>query len=153
VPSAAARMREERVDRLKFLLVDDNDGFRARVKEFLTTRFDTALVEEASNGRQAVSKARAFRPAIVLMDIKMTGESGLDTTRRLKAALPDTQVIVVSRFDLHEYRQAAQACGACGYVVKRKLVEELCPAISDALSGEGCTRANARDVTRATGKG
>jgi len=121
----------------KVLIVDDNAGYRRRIEEFLAVEPDIQVVGEASDGREAVEKAIALEPDVVLMDVRMAGLNGLSATRQIKEKLPEVRIIILSRFDLQEYRDAALASGASGYVVKRALLDDLLPAIRAVSSGGG----------------
>jgi len=125
------------VQAIRVLIVDDSVGFRWRLKEFLAPEPDIRIVGEAGDGRGAIEKAIAREPDVVLMDVGMPGMNGLEATRRLAAVRPDVRVIILSRFDVQEYRDAAQACGASCYVAKRALVDELLPAIRRATRTNG----------------
>lgn len=117
---------------IRTLIVDDNADFRRRLKEFLASEPDIEVVGEAADGQDAILKARELKPDVVLMDVRMPGTNGLDATRQLKDEMPEVKVIMLSRFDLQEYREAAKASGASGYVIKKSLIEELLPAIRGA---------------------
>jgi DNA-binding NarL/FixJ family response regulator len=119
----------------KVLIVDDNADFRRRLKEFVAAEPDIEVVGEAIDGQEAVSKATALAPDVVLMDVRMAGTNGLAATRQIKDRLPQVRIIILSRFDVQEYRDAAQASGASGYIVKRALVAELLPAIRAVSPG------------------
>ena len=121
---------------IRVLVVDDNGGFRQRIKEFLASEPDIEVVGEAADGEQAILKAKELQPDVVLMDVRMPGTNGLDATRELKDEMPEVKVIMLSRFDVEEYREAARARGASGYVVKQSLIEELLPAIRRVMSEE-----------------
>jgi DNA-binding NarL/FixJ family response regulator len=114
---------------IKILIVDDNRLSRVRVLAFLAAYPEVMVVGEAEDGQAVLKKAKELNPDIVLMDVKMGGMNGLDATRKLKMELPDIQVIILSRYDLEAYRNAAEALGASAYVTKRTLVDELLPAI------------------------
>ncbi len=114
---------------IRTLIVDDNAGFRRRVKEFLASEPDIEVIGEAADGREAILKARELQPDLVLMDVRMPGINGLEATRQLKDEMPKLKVIILTIYDLQEYREAALASGASGYVVKKNLVQELLPAI------------------------
>jgi len=79
-----------------------------------------------------MDKAVELEPDVVLMDVRMPVMNGLEAARRLAAVRRKVRVIVLSRFDVQEYRDAAQARGASGYVAERALVDELLPAIRSA---------------------
>jgi DNA-binding NarL/FixJ family response regulator len=124
------------VQATRVLIVDDNAGFRRRIKGFLASAPDIEVVGEAGDGQEALSKAAALEPDVVLMDVRMCGTNGLEATRRLREALPEIHVIMLSRFDLQEYKDAAMARGASAYVAKKALVDELLPAIRRSIESE-----------------
>jgi DNA-binding NarL/FixJ family response regulator len=111
------------------LIVDDDASFRRRVKEFLASEPDIEVVGEAADGQEGIFKARELQPDVVLMDVRMPGTNGISATRQLKDEMPELKVIVLTIYDLEEYREAAKASGASGYVIKKSLIEELVPAI------------------------
>lgn len=118
---------------IRILVADDDASFRQHLKTFLEAESDMVVIGEADNGMEAVAKAVQLAPDVVLMDVRMEGLNGLDTTRFLKIALPAMCVVVLSRYDLQEYRDAATSSGASGYVVKRALFTDLLPAIRQAM--------------------
>jgi DNA-binding response OmpR family regulator len=85
------------------------------------------------------------------MDVSMPGISGIDATRQLKDEMPEVKVIVLTIFDLQEYREAAMASGASGYVIKKSLMEELLPAIKRALAQDSAAWARAKEELNITG--
>ncbi len=118
---------------IRTLIVDDNAGFRRRLKEFLADEPDIEVVGQAADGQAAILKARELQPEVVVMDVTMPGMNGIDATRQLKDEMPELKVIILSLLNVQEYREAARAGGASGYVVKTSLIEELLPAIRGAL--------------------
>ena len=121
------------METIRTLIVDDNAGFRRRLKEFLASEPDIEVIGEAGNAQEAILKARELQPDLVLMDVSMPGTNGIDATRQLKDEMPEVKVIMVSLFDSRQYREAALASGASGYVTKKSLIEELMPAIRGAF--------------------
>ncbi len=119
---------------VRTLIVDDNAGFRRGVKILLAYEPDIVVIGEAADGQEAILKARELKPDLVLMDVRMPGISGIDATRQLKEEIPELKVIVLTIFDLEEYREAAMASGANGYVAKKSLIEELVPAIRGGMT-------------------
>ena len=115
------------------LIVDDDAGFRQRVKQLLASEPDIEIIGEAADGREAILRAGELEPDLVLMDVRMPGMNGVDATRQLKAEMPQLKVIMLTIFDLQEYREAAKASGASGYVIKKSLIQDLVPAIRDAF--------------------
>jgi DNA-binding NarL/FixJ family response regulator len=118
---------------IKILIVDDSPPFRESLKAFLTAHPEVDVVGETGDGLTALRKARELKPDVVLMDINMEGMNGFNATERLKEKLPDIKVIILSMYDLEQYREAAEAKGASAYVTKRALVGELLPAIQRAV--------------------
>ncbi len=118
---------------IRTLIVDDNASFRRRVKELLDVELGNGVIEEAGNGRDAIARARTFRPDLVLMDVRMPDMNGISATRQLADEMPDVKIIILTTFDLQEYREAAATCGASGYVIKRALLEDLIPAVRQSL--------------------
>ena len=115
------------------LIVDDDGSFRRRVKGLLASERDIEVIGEAADGQEAILKARELEPDLVLMDVRMPGMNGVNATRQLKNEMPELKVLILTIFDLQEYREAAMASGASGYVIKKSLIEELMPAIRDVL--------------------
>jgi DNA-binding NarL/FixJ family response regulator len=122
---------------IKTLIVDDNPGFLKRVRDFLTTSEHLEVIGEASDGEEAVSKALDLKPDMVLMDVRMGGMNGLNATQQIKDELPEVAIIILSKYDLHEYREGAKIRGANGYVVKMNMVEELLPTIRRVMLDQG----------------
>jgi DNA-binding NarL/FixJ family response regulator len=122
--------REESMTRIaKILIVDDDAVFRKRVRGLLASEPDVEIVGEAADGEEAILKARELEPSLVLMDLRMPGMNGLEAMQRIKDEAPDVSIIILTMFDLEEYKDAAMASGASGFVIKKALVEDLIPAI------------------------
>jgi len=122
---------------IKILIVDDNPSFRKRVNDFLVSQEGYRVIGQASNGEEAISQALELNPDLVLMDVRMGGMNGLSATQRLKDEMPEIAIIILSKYDLHEYREAARIRGANGYVVKMNLVEDLLPTIQRVMDDQG----------------
>ena len=118
---------------IRALIVDDDASFRRRVKEVLASEPDIEVVGEASDGQEAIHKARELEPDLVLMDVRMPGTNGISATRQLKNEMPALKVIMLSILDVQEYRDAAMASGASGYVIKKSLITELVPTIKSVF--------------------
>ena len=117
----------------KVLIVEDNSTFRQMLKEILYTRFPTMEIAEEPDGSELFSKLDAFHPNIVFMDIRLPGENGLELTKKIKMNYPDIIVVILTNYDLPEYRQAALQSKADHFVMKDSptqtflaLVESLC---------------------------
>lgn len=103
---------------LRVLIVDDQESYRsaARLVVELADGFD--IVGESESGEDAIADVYAFRPDVVLMDVKMPGIDGLEATRRITAAHPDVRVIVLSTYDAGDYERAALEAGAVAFISK-----------------------------------
>ncbi len=103
---------------LRALIVEDSIPFRTVVKNELLFQFPSTEVVEAGSGEEALEKLGSRPMDLVFMDIGLPGQSGLEVTKRIKADHPDMPIIVVSSYDLPEYREAAIQCGASCFVNK-----------------------------------
>jgi DNA-binding NarL/FixJ family response regulator len=119
---------------INILIVDDNPDFCERVRDFLAVDPGINVIGEANDGNEAISKALELKPDLVLMDVRMAGMNGLNATQQLKDEYPQMAIIILSTYDLHEYREAARIRGASGYVVKMNMAEELLPTIQRAMA-------------------
>jgi DNA-binding NarL/FixJ family response regulator len=116
------------------LIVDDNAEFRGRVRSLISSEKEIQVIGEAGDGEQAVLEAARLHPDIVLMDVRMPGMNGLEAARRITGESSGTQVIILSQYDIDEYKQAAIESGARDYVVKKSMVHRLIPAMRAAVS-------------------
>ncbi|MGW6538288.1 response regulator [Streptomyces sp. NPDC055051] len=132
---------------IKVLLADDQALVRAGFRSLLGRAKDIEVVGEAGTGDEAVRTARALRPDVVLMDIRMPGTDGLTATRTLvdDPALTGCRVIVLTTFETDEYVFAALRAGASGFLTKEIEPDDLRQAVravaaGDALLSPGATR-------------
>jgi DNA-binding NarL/FixJ family response regulator len=114
----SARSKENSVARFKTLIVEDNDTFRQLLVESLNARFPAMIIGEASAGQEVIPKVETFFPDLIFMDIKIPQENGLSLTCKIKADYPETVVIILTSFDLPEYREAAYTRGANYFLAK-----------------------------------
>jgi DNA-binding NarL/FixJ family response regulator len=121
---------------IRVLVADDQSMVRAGFRMLLGGEKDIEVVAEASNGLEAVEKAVRYRPAVILMDIRMPELDGLQATRRILAADPSARVLVLTTFDLDEYVYEALRAGASGFVLKDDSPEQLIAAIRTVAAGE-----------------
>ena len=121
---------------IRVLLADDHEVVRRGFGLVLGTQPDIEVVGEASNGREALERARSLRPDLVLMDVTMPVMDGLEATRRLKAEMPGVCVLMFTSHEEPEYLLEAIEAGAAGYVLKGAPVSRLIGAIRRALGGE-----------------
>ncbi len=120
----------------KILLVEDHMPFRKSLRDVLHAHFPGAAIVEASDGEEALAQIDGHPPNVVVMDIRLPGESGLSLTKRIKDQYPQVAVIILTNYDMPEYRQAAIACKADHYFLKDKLGTELVATIASLLGGQ-----------------
>ena len=104
--------------RLKILLVEDNVSFRRVLRQGLHEFFPCVIIGEAGDGEEALRKIETLLPSLIFMDIDLPGEDGLELTRKIKATHPETPIIILTSYDLPEYRQLAYERGANNFLVK-----------------------------------
>ena len=104
------------MEKIKVLLVDDNEVVREGLKSILEPQADIQVVGEAVDGLDAVVKAEKLRPEVILMDAQMPGIDGTEATRRIKQSLPDVKVLFLTVYG--EYVGGALAAGASWYLTK-----------------------------------
>ena len=118
---------------LQTLLVEDNAPFRQSLREMLCEQFPSMDVEEAENGEEALAKIETFSPHVVFMDIKLPGQSGLEVTREIKARYSGIRVIILTSYDLPEYREAAKNYGADYFLSKASSSREEILALVESI--------------------
>ena len=116
--------------------LSDNTLLRSSLAKLIGRWRSEAVIEEASNGREAVEKALQLRPDIILMDIRMPECDGIEATRLIKAELPDTKIIMLTMSEEEEDLFEAISGGAHGYLLKSMRPDELFEMLEGALSGE-----------------
>ena len=121
---------------LRVLLADDHALFREGLATFLAYRDDVTVVGQASDGTEAVELATKLVPDVVLMDIDMPGLDGIEATRRIRQALPDVRVVMLTVHDDHDLLFEAVRAGAQGYLLKHVRPEELVEQLHGLARGE-----------------
>jgi DNA-binding NarL/FixJ family response regulator len=124
---------------IKVLLVDDNAIILQQIKELIATEPGLEVIGEVRDGLEVITKARELKPHLVLMDVKLPGQNGLEATRQLRTEMPELKVIMLTLFDVSIYRDAALANGAGDYVIKKKMRKELLPAIQRVMQTDCAT--------------
>jgi DNA-binding NarL/FixJ family response regulator len=120
----------------RVLIADDDDLMRAGLVELLSGEPEIEIVAEAATGRQAVGRARRLGPDVVLMDVRMPDLNGIQATRELTRAAPDTKVLILTTFEQDDYIFGALRAGASGFLLKRSRPEELIAAVHTIARGE-----------------
>jgi len=121
---------------IRVLLVDDHAMVRRGMRDFLSLHDDIEVVGEAADGAAGVEQAKVLRPDIVVMDLMMPNLDGIEATGRIKAVLPDVEVIALTSFIEESRVVAAIEAGASGFLLKDAEADELAAAIRSAAAGE-----------------
>lgn len=121
---------------IRVVVADDQPVIRSALCALIASAEDLEVVAEASDGLAAVSAARAHRPDVVIMDIRMPRMDGLEATRAIRTQVPNAHVIVLTTYDLDEYVFAAVRAGASGYLLKDGDADELFRAVRGCVQGE-----------------
>ena len=120
---------------IRVVLVDDHAVVRSGLRMLLDAEEDVEVVGEAGNAKDAVFRARALKPDVILLDVVMPGESGVEVLPTLLKESPDTKVLVLSMQDDPSYVREAFAAGASGYVLKEAADEEVVSAVREIAGG------------------
>ena len=124
------------MSKTRVLLVDDHTIVRLGLKTLIGDQPNLEVVGEAGTATEAVRAAERLRPDVVLMDIRMPGEGGLEATRQITARFPQTKVVMLTSYADDELVVQAIRAGAAGYVLKQLDNAELLRAIEAAARGE-----------------
>jgi two-component system, NarL family, invasion response regulator UvrY len=109
---------------VRVLIVDDLEPFRRAARAVVEATADFEVVGEAASGEASIEAAESLRPDIVLMDVNLPGVSGIEATRRIRAASPEVMVLLMSTREAQEFAGKAAECGAAGYLSKSSLTPE-----------------------------
>ena len=118
------------------LIVEDHDAVRRSLRDWLEVEFPQCRVIEAASGEEAIALIRIESPRLVVMDISLPGMSGIEATRRIKAALPSAQIVMLTIHENDAHRAEATAAGASAYVPKRVMQTELIPTLAALLADD-----------------
>jgi len=124
------------MDPIRVLLVDDQEIVRRGLATILRYAPGIQVIGEAGDGVQAVALAQALRPDVILMDLKMPHLGGIPATRRIRSALPETRVIILTTYDADDLVFEGIKAGAQGYLLKDAAGETLAEAIRGVGRGE-----------------
>ena len=120
---------------IRILIVDDNQLMRRGLRSLLTRDEGIEVVGEARNSQEALTLAEKLSPEIVLLDINMPGQDGLETVEQLRALASKPRVLIVSMHADGRLVHEALRRGARGYVIKQDCFTELVPAIREVFQG------------------
>jgi DNA-binding NarL/FixJ family response regulator len=120
---------------LTVLLAEDHEVVRQGLKMLLEAEPDIRVIGQAENGRQAVEMAQQLNPSVIVMDVSMPLLNGLEATRQILHARPQTRLILLSAHGESAYVEQAVSFGASGYLLKQASLEVLSHAIREVHSG------------------
>jgi PAS domain S-box-containing protein len=139
VAAAAAGNRPASPDALKILIVDDHAAVRSAFRDMLNERPQFTVVGDASNGVEAIEHAHTLRPDVILMDIAMPHMDGIQATARIRAELPDIQILGLSMQPRSAAADAIEQAGAEGFFVKgvdtERLIDHLLGVHASRVAG------------------
>jgi two-component system response regulator NreC len=120
---------------IRIVVVDDHAVVRSGIALLLNAEKDMEVVGDAGNTRDAVFEVRAHKPDIVLLDVVMPEESGIDALPKLLREAPDAHILMLSMQDDPSYVREAFAAGASGYVLKEAVDAEVVAAVREVAAG------------------
>lgn len=123
------------MDKIKVLIADDQTLMRDGLKTILELEENIEVVALAKDGLEALALCANTQPHIVLMDIRMPNMDGVEATKRIKEAYPETTVLILTTFDDEEFIVQALSHGATGFILKDIDGDALIKAINDAYKG------------------
>ncbi len=124
------------MSRLRLILVDDHEVVRIGLRTLLARHPDFEVVDEAATGQEAVRKALMHRPDVVIMDVRLSGMSGIEACREITQAAPNIKVIMLTSYGDDDTLFESIAAGASGYVLKQIGSDELIRSIENVGRGE-----------------
>jgi len=118
---------------VKILLCDDNDNFRQLLMQYINSMPGVEIVGEAIDGVDVIEKTEKLDPDLILMDLSMPNQSGLDATKTIKEKWPDKSVIILTLYEDSVYKELADEFHADGFIAKSSIKTQLPAVIQDRL--------------------
>lgn len=118
---------------IRILLCDDNDNFRQLLTQYVQTLPGVEIVGEAIDGVDVIEKTEKLNPDLVLMDLSMPNQSGLDATKTIKERWPDKSVIILTLYEDTVYKELADEFNADGFIAKSSIKTQLPNVIHERL--------------------
>ncbi len=124
------------MDSISVLVLDDHEVVRRGICDILDRAEGIEVVAEAGDVAQAIRRADAVKPQVILSDLRLPDGTGLDVIAHVLKSLPDTRVVVLTSYDDDDARAAARAAGAHGFVAKTARSADVLQAVRDAAAGK-----------------
>ena len=122
--------------KIRLLIADDHALMRVGLKTMLKVQKDMSVVGEAANGEEAITRAEELKPDVIVMDLVMTGLSGVEAARRIRDAIPETRVVILTSYGTSDELRTAFAEGIAGIQLKGSDPTNLLSAIRAVAAGE-----------------
>jgi len=132
---------------IRILLVDDHPIVRQGLKTLLEGRAGWEVIGEASDGAEALEKAKELNPDVMVLDVTMPRMNGLEACRVLRRQAPQLEILFVTQHDSPQMMREAIDAGARGYVVKSNAARDLLAAVEAVSQHRGFTALNVREAT------
>lgn len=114
---------------MRILIADDSEPIRKGISILLAKETRWRICGEASDGAEALKKARELKPDLVLLDISMPGANGFETSRQMRQEVPETKILIISHHDAAQMLPSALESGADGFLDKGRLATDLVSTI------------------------
>jgi two-component system NarL family response regulator len=121
---------------IRVLIADDHDRFRRGLRMVLEADEGIEVVAEAANGEEAVARVEELAPDVVLMDVRMPHQNGIEATRTIRGAFPSTRIVMLTVSDDEDDLFDAVKAGANGYLLKEVSIEEVADAVRAVVQGQ-----------------
>ena len=126
----------KKLNQIRVMLVDDHPAFRTGMAALIENEPDLSVVAQAGDGAEAIETYRKKKPDVVLMDLRLPGMGGVETTMAIRKEFPDARVVVLTTFDTDEDIYRAIQCGAKSFLLKDTPSEELAKTIRGVHAGQ-----------------
>ena len=123
-------------EKIKILIADDHTMFRESLKQVINAKSEYKVVAEASNGEQAISFVKRYKPDVVLMDINMPLKNGIEASKEIKQKFSEVKIIILTMLENELYILDALRCNVEGFLYKDARINELLAAIDTVYKGE-----------------
>lgn len=134
------------MEKTRLLIADDHPAFREGLSRLLEEEEDLECIGISADGEEAVRMVEELHPDVAIIDVSMPNLDGIKATEKIKAACPDTAVLMISAFDYQSYVLASLKAGASGYMSKDRPLQELISAIRLVRGGDSILDLKATDT-------